>query len=87
MGSQNEAQYGLLNAKKANLTKTIMHMFMRAGVVESCVMKVMEIVHSTVMKLGPAEDVMENVFNVLLLDGDAINQSEFNTCLTGPAGT
>lgn len=76
----------MLTATKNALKRTIMHMFMRAGKVATCCMKIIEMLHPIVQKLGPTQDVMRAVFDALLLDADAIDLKETSACLTGPIG-
>lgn len=61
-------------------------MFMRAGMIESCVMKLVELVHLHLRTLSPGEDLLEEAFDFLLLDRDAIDRAECTGCLSGPAG-
>lgn len=87
MGSQqDESQKGLTESKKAALTRTIMHMFMRANIIEACMMRLLELVHAHLRALDPTEDKLKATAELLELDPDEVDVNECGRCLTGPEG-
>lgn len=61
-------------------------MFMRANIIEACLMKFLEMVHSHLQKLEPSEDKLEATIDFLDLNSAAIDRHDCNACLTGPEG-
>jgi hypothetical protein len=77
-----------LSSMKRNLaTRTMMHMFMRASLIEGCFMRLVQIAHSSMRNVEGDFGKLVALFEALGIPSEEIEFEEYNTCMYGPDGT